>query len=200
MIKINLLAEKKPAKAPQVASSLNLEGLGTGRNILLVGVLAIGALVAGGWWWTLNRSVNEWQGKLEEAEKELKRLAVAIKKSEEYEKQKNLLARKIDLITTLKKQQEVPVYIMDQISRNLPDFLWLESMTANKDKISISGKATTYAAVSNFYSNLTGSGYFGNVELGRTFEVPAGVSFSLTCSFTSEKITGGARAGAGQSS
>ena len=74
-------------------------------------------------------------------------------------------------------------YILDQVSRNLPEFLWLESMTANNNQIVIGGKATTYNAVSNFYSNLTGSGYFENVGLGRTFEVPEGVSFSLTCSF-----------------
>lgn len=189
MIKINLLAEKRPAKRPTTSSSVNLEGLGSGRNILLVGILMIGVLVAAGWWWALDRSINNWQTKLQEADRELKRLEAAIKKSEEYEAQRDLLARKIQLITDLKKQQEVPVHILDQVSRNLPDFLWLETMTANRDRITISGKATTYAAVSNFYSNLTDSGYFANVELGRTFEVPAGVSFSLTCSFSRQRIT-----------
>jgi Tfp pilus assembly protein PilN len=158
--------------------------------VLLIGVLAIGVIVAGGWWWMLGRSISDWQTKLADADKELKRLEAAIKKSEEYEQQRDLLARKITLITDLKKQQEVPVHILDQVSRNLPDFLWLESMTANRSKIAISGKATTYAAVSNFYSNLTESGYFTDVALGRTFEVPAGVSFSLTCGFSSQKITG----------
>jgi Tfp pilus assembly protein PilN len=189
MIKINLLAERKPAKVSKRTSS-NLEGpdVGSGRNILLIGVLMIGVLVAGGWWWALDRSVNDWNTKLMEADKELKRLEAAIKKSEEYEAQRDLLARKIQLITDLKKQQEVPVHIMDQVSRNLPDFLWLESMTANRSRIAISGKATTYAAVSNFYTNLTDSGYFADVQLGRTFEVPAGVSFSLTCSFSTDKL------------
>jgi len=188
MIKINLLAERKPARAPKASRSLEGSDIGSGRNILLVGVLMIGVLVAGGWWWALDRSVNDWNTKLTDADKELKRLESAIKKSEEYEAQRDLLARKIQLITDLKKQQEVPVHIMDQVSRNLPDFLWLESMTANRGKIAISGKATTYAAVSNFYTNLTDSGYFADVQLGRTFEVPAGVSFSLTCSFSADKL------------
>jgi Tfp pilus assembly protein PilN len=190
MIKINLLTERKPAKAAKAASSVKLQGMGSGRNVLLIGILVIGVLVAGGWWWTLSRSIDDWKVKLDDADKELKRLESAIKKSEEYEAQRDLLARKIDLITELKKQQEVPVHILDQVSRNLPDFLWLESMTANRSTIAINGKATTYAAVSNFYSNLTDSGYFTDVELGRTFEVPAGVSFSLTCNFSTQKITG----------
>ncbi len=56
-------------------------------------------------------------------------------------------------------------------------------MSANNNAINITGKATTYNAVSNFYSNLNESGYFHEVALGRTFEVPEGVSFSLTCRF-----------------
>ena len=190
MIKINLLAERRPAKVTRAASSAKVEGLGSGRNILLVGILLIGVVIAGGWWWMLGASISDWQTKLADADAELQRLEAAIKKSEEYEAQRDLLARKIKLITDLKMQQEVPVYLLDQVSRNLRDFLWLESMTANQNRIAISGKATTYAAVSNFYTNLTDSGYFKDVELGRTFEVPAGVSFSLTCSFSSQKITG----------
>ena len=154
------------------------------KNVLLVVVLIVGAVVSGGWWWMLNNQVADWQTKLREADQELKRLEEPIRKGEEYEAQKTLLARKIDLITDLKKQQAVPVHILDKVSRSLPDFLWLDTMSASKNQISISGKATTYNAVSNFYANLNDSGFFDDVTLGRTFEVPEGVSFSLTCQFS----------------
>jgi Tfp pilus assembly protein PilN len=183
MIKINLLSEKKPSRT-RAAGPIRIEGAGSGGNLLLGGIFLLGLVVAGGWWWMLAHETAVWERKLAEADAELKRLEPAIKKSDELEKQKALLARKIDLIMDLKVKQDVPVHIMDQISRNLPDFLWLESMSATNNKISLGGKATTYNAVSNFYSNLTGSGYFNQVVLGRTFEVPAGVSFSLTCEFT----------------
>lgn len=191
MIKINLLSEKKkkPSKS-RAEPRFDMEGMGSGRNIVLIGVLMIGLLAAGGWWWTLDQSIGEWQTRIEEADQELKRLEIAIARSEEFEAQKELLARKITLITDLKKQQTIPVHILDQISRSLPDFLWLESLSAKNNRITISGKATTYAAVSNFYGNLTDSGYFGAVELGRTFEVKAGVSFSLTCNFAPQNIAG----------
>jgi len=191
MIKINLLAEKKkkPSKSRR-EPRFDVEGMGSGRNIVLVGVLMIGVLAAGGWWWTLNQSINDWQARIEAADQELIRLEAAIKKSEEFEAQKNLLTRKIALITDLKKRQTVPVHIMDQISRSLPDFLWLENMSANSNRITISGKATTFAAVSNFYGNLSDSGFFQGVELGRTFEVKAGVAFSLTCQFAIQDAAG----------
>jgi Tfp pilus assembly protein PilN len=183
MIKINLLAEKRQAKA-KVAPRAGRDTLGTGQNLLLIAILAIGVGAAGMWWWTLDRKAEHWRGEIARAEQELKRLEGIRKKGEQLEAQKTLLAKKIDLITTLKKQQAVPVRILDQLSRNLPDFLWLESMSADKNQINIAGKATTYTAVSNFYSNLAGAGYFSDVTLGRTFEVPEGVSFSLSCRFT----------------
>jgi Tfp pilus assembly protein PilN len=183
MIKINLLAERTQAKA-KTASPIKVEGMGSGQNLLLVGLLLLGLVVAGGWWWTVDNSLSNWKTKHAEADRELERLAEIRKKGEEYKKQKELLARKINLITELKKQQAVPVHILDQISKNLPEFLWLDAMSANQNQINISGKATTYTAVSNFYENLNGSGYFSDVSLGRVFEVPEGVSFSLTCRFS----------------
>jgi len=184
MIKINLLEERKPAKAKARAASLNLDGVRRGSSLLLAGILLAGAAFAGGWWWMLHREQAAWRDKLAQADQELKRLQTALKKTEEYEQQKTLLARKIDLITNLKKMQLVPVHILDQVARNLPDFLWLDSMTATSNKITIAGKATTYTAVSNFYGNLQGSGQFNDVALGRTFEGPEGVSFSLVCNYT----------------
>jgi len=73
--------------------------------------------------------------------------------------------------------------ILDQISKNLPDFLWLESMSVSNNNIVLNGKATSYNAASNFYNNLRDSGYFGTVTLGRVFEVQEGVAFGITCSF-----------------
>lgn len=182
MIKINLLAEKKPGK-PAPATGMTTEGLGGGQNLLLVGILVIGIVMAGGWWFVLNNEEADWRQRHAQADKELERLKEIRKKGEEYERQKELLTRKINLITELKKMQTVPVHILDQISKNLPEYLWLESMSASGNQITITGKATTYNAVSNFYSNLNESGYFSTVTLGKTFEVPEGVAFSLTSSF-----------------
>jgi Tfp pilus assembly protein PilN len=184
MIKINLLAERKQAKAKTSSTSLKIEGGGGGRNLLLAGILILGLVIAGGWWYMISNELADWQRKHEEADRELERLAEIRKKGEEYKAQKELLERKVNLITDLKRRQEVPVHILDQISKNLPEFLWLESMSAKRNKVSISGKATTYNAVSNFYENLNGSGLFGDVNLGRVFEVPEGVAFSLSCKFT----------------
>jgi Tfp pilus assembly protein PilN len=182
MIKINLLAEKKQQR-PKTQNLATRSATGTGQNLILVGILLVGVAIAGGWWWRLESQRQEWVQKNADADAELQRLEAIRAKGEQYERQKELLARKIDLITDLKAKQAVPVYILDQVSKNLPEFLWLESMQANDHNVSIAGKATTYTAVSNFYENLKTSGFFQNVELGRTYEVPEGVAFSLAAVF-----------------
>jgi len=182
MIKINLLAEKKQPKT-STQSALKTEGLGGGQNFLLIGILLIGVAVAGGWWYMLKSDITRLNQEHAEADKELERLTEIRAKGEEYERRKEVLSRKIKLITDLKKQQTVPVHILDKVSKNLPDNLWLDAMSASNNQINISGKATTYNAVSNFYVNLSESGFFQDVTLGRTFEVPEGVAFSLTSRF-----------------
>jgi type IV pilus assembly protein PilN len=184
MIKINLLAEKKKDRGDKgIKLPSGSGGGGTPRNILLVAIILVGLVIAAFWNYRLNTQIDDWQTKTTAAEAELLRLEAIRKKGEMFEAQKALLARKIDLITDLKKQQAVPVHILDQISWNLPDFLWLKSMNVGANGINLVGRATTYNAVTNFYNNLSDSEYFTAVTLGRTAEGDQGVSFSLTCQF-----------------
>ena len=181
MIKINLLAERKAAKA-KAPSNFKLD-LGGSQNFLLVGILGLGLVAAAGWSLMRSAELTKVQGEKVAAEAELKRLEDVRKKAEAFKKQKDILERKINLITELKKKQAVPVHILDQVSRNLPDFMWLDSMTASSNAISIVGKATTYNAVSNLYDNLRASGQFTEVVMGKTNENGDHVAFSLTCKY-----------------
>jgi type IV pilus assembly protein PilN len=183
MIKVNLLVEKKVSKVKK-ARGRKTGGTNVGQNALLSLLIIGGMVLAFGWNWTVDGEIDDLQVKIEEQDKELERLAEIRRKGEEYKAQKELLARKIDLITTLKKKQARPVRIMDQLSRQLPDFVFLDSMSATNNKIAISGRATNYQAVSRFYRNLSESGMFGGVTLGRTYEVSDGVAFSLSADFT----------------
>ena len=186
MIKINLLAERKPTR--ERAPILTMTGgEGQWKTYLLLGIVVLALLIIGWKWISLNRQHVHLQAQHEEADRELKRLEEITKKGDLYEKQRDLLKRKVDIILNLKKNQTVPVYILDQISKNLPDFLWLDSLSEKNYVVTINGKATTYTAVSNFYNNLDKSPYFDNVNLGQTKEVSEGVSFSLNCSFVPEE-------------
>ena len=98
MIKINLLAEKKAARGGKASSSFKLEGIGGGQNFLLMGIVLLGFLVAGGWWWARSAELSEMQRKKVQNEAELVRLQEVRKKAEEFKRQKDLLEKKITLI------------------------------------------------------------------------------------------------------
>ena len=186
MIRINLLATAEQSRQRSV-SMPKFEGVGTlGQNALMAGVVIVAVLFVGWRWYSLYSEQRALAEETRKAETERDRLKEIIKKGEQYKAKKELLQRKIELITQLKKNQSGPVHLLDEVSKQLPDFLWLESMTEAGFNIQIRGKATTYNAVSNFYNNLTGSLYFQNVVMGPISAVDAGVDFSLTCQFLPE--------------
>jgi type IV pilus assembly protein PilN len=183
MIKINLIAEAQKGKAREKAAP-RLEGSGVlGQNVLMLGVVVLAALLVGWRWTSLSSEHRTLTAEIVRAEAEKERLQAIIKKGEEYKAKKDLLQRKIELVSQLKRNQSGPVHLLDEVSKQLPDFLWLDNMNEASWAVTIQGKATTYNAVSNFYNNLTGSRYFQNVVMGPITAIPAGVSFSLTCQF-----------------
>lgn len=184
MIKINLIGEKKSGTKARARPKLNAMQMNAQRQNLVFAAIIVTALVlAAGWWWMKSSEITHWKDQIVEVEAELKRLEPILEKQKRFEARKELLQNKINLITELKRKQDVPVHILDQVSKNLPEFLWLNKMTADNNRINVSGRATTYNAVSNFYKNLTDCGYFKDVSLGRTYEEKTGVTFSMTASY-----------------
>ncbi len=182
MIKINLLQETKTQR--KASFRPKIQGVGdTFQNLIMVGVVVLSLLFISYRWVTLSRERTSLRKRIQTAEQEKKRLDAIIKKANYFKAQKELLNRKISLITELKKNQSGPVHLLDQVSINLPEFLWLDSLVESNGSVFVRGKATTYNAVSNLYNNLTDSDYFSNVVLGPTVTIPNGVSFSVTCVF-----------------
>jgi type IV pilus assembly protein PilN len=182
MIRINLLSEAKPAKSRSFKPSLQMPG-NIPQNLLMIALVALTLIFVSWKWYSLKAEHSDLSEKIVKAEAEKKRLDEIIKKGDMYKAQRDLLNKKIGLITQLKKNQSGPVHLLDEISRKLPDFLWLDQMSGVNNGITIAGKATTYNAVSNFYNNLTGSKFFDSVVLGPIASTPGGITFSLTCKF-----------------
>ncbi|HKQ97955.1 MAG TPA: PilN domain-containing protein [Candidatus Polarisedimenticolia bacterium] len=183
MIKINLIAEAQKGKAREKAPRLEGAASALGQNVLMVGVVVLALMVVGWRWYRLAGEHRTLVSEISRAEQERERLQAIIKKGEDYKAKKDLLQRKIALVSQLKRNQSGPVHLLDEVSKQLPDFLWLDNMNEAGWTVQISGKATTYNAVSNFYNNLNGSRYFTNVVLGPITAIPQGVTFSLNCQF-----------------
>lgn len=201
MIKINLLAESKrpaavrKAKAgPKPAARTNLAPL-----LLLLG-LVVGLAALGLHWWQLDRTLKAKQAEVAQTEAEVKRLEAVIKEVEQFKAKKAELEAKIGIINDLKANQRGPVRMMDQISRALPELLWLERMKMKGSTIELEGYAFNTNAVASFIENLDKVPEFEEPTLKDTQALPSGVyKYFVSFSFSfAPKPTDGEPAGDGQ--
>ena len=147
MIRINLISEGK--KAPVRSARLRAFNINA-QNIAVfcvVASLVLSLLGYGGYWLYMNRQLKSQEAEITELKATVAELEEIIKEVERFEKRKVELQHKIDVITDLRNNQRGPVHIMDQVSRALPDFLWLDRMELNASTVNIQGKAFTTSSV-----------------------------------------------------
>lgn len=162
MIRINLLEEQR---TPQRTTSISVPSLPQ-ENLLFyviqaaIPIIAILAVV--GWGMKNKATIGGLNDDIREQEEELKRLEAVIKLNQELERKRDLLRRKIEVIGRLKRNQDVPVRMLDALSKNLAEFLWLNSMDVKDRGIKLSGRAQNEYAISQFLRNLQNSDYFEN--------------------------------------
>ncbi|HEX4955859.1 MAG TPA: PilN domain-containing protein [Thermoanaerobaculia bacterium] len=156
MIKINLLSEgKRPtavrrAKAPS-GGKLSRDSLAP----LLFGLCFLGSLLGiAGWGWSVWNTQRQLAADIKSAESEVQKLAPIIKEVEDYKQKKAELERKIAVITDLKANQRGPVRVMDEISRALPELLWLTKLEMKGSLIKVTGESFNINAIANFIENL----------------------------------------------
>ena len=186
MIKINLVSET-PAAAPKKRRAMPTLSLGAKQgDIILLTVLVVSLAVVGGRWLLLTNARDDLRQTERERRAERDELKPFIEKVEELERKRDMLKHRIEVIQQLKENQRGPVRIMDEVSRALPELVWLESLELKGDVVTIRGRAMDENAVANYIANLDASPFF-RVEptlndMTRGQQETFG--FSLTCVFT----------------
>jgi type IV pilus assembly protein PilN len=110
----------------------------------------------------VTRESNQVDAEINAAQQETVRLHSVIQQVQQFEQRKAQLQQRVVLIEQLRKGQTGPVHMLDQISRALPQMLWLTELkqSATGSDVVIEGKCTTLTGLSEFVSNLEASGYF----------------------------------------
>ena len=100
------------------------------------------------------------------------------------ERSKKIYEDKIEIIQNLKKNQEGPVHMLDEISHRLPERVWLVSIKETGGNINIIGSGMTNDDIVKYVNNLKATNIFKNVQFVESRQViDSGVpiySFSLT--------------------
>ena len=155
MLRINLISEGKKVAG---ARSARLRSLNLGPDNIavfaLVVAFAIGALGYGIYWLTVDRHLASQRGEIADLQATVKELEEIIREVEYFEARRAELEKKIEVISGLRTSQRGPVRIMDQVSKALPEFLWLDSLTMSAAAVRLQGKAYTTSSVANFIENL----------------------------------------------
>jgi type IV pilus assembly protein PilN len=186
MIRINLLAaEREKSKKKAVT-------LGTAGQKLTIGcslILILAVLFIGWRYWALSRDSNQIDAEIAAAQQETTRLHSVIQQVQQFEQRKAQLQQRVVLIEQLRQGQTGPVHMLDQISRALPQMLWLTELKQTGTDVLIDGKCTALTGLSEFVSNLEASGYFKrSIEIVDTKTETAGQPASELIKFTIKAI------------
>lgn len=193
MIKINLLEVEKERKTRKGGGGGGPAAAGGGpvpTSILMIGIIGLG--VAG---LAFNYIRNS--SKLSDLETDVARMRAKkaelepyIKKVDDLELRRAELQKKNDAIEQLRSQRTIPVHILDEVSRAVPDYLWITTLAVKGSTLSIDGATLQEQAISSFMKNLEASEFVGTPSLIETKEVavkkgvPPSTNFKISAPIT----------------
>jgi Tfp pilus assembly protein PilN len=206
MIRINLLAgERQTQKKKGGGGGGSAPSTPGAVQLYLFLALFVGgaiALCVFGWLYK-SAQLADLDSEIAAAQQRQQQLQVIAQEVARYEAQKQLLERKLDTIRELKSRQGAAVRMIDEVSRALPEFVWLESLDQTGQGLTFRGKSNSLNAVANLIQNLQerthpaapdgqprvcqpsqrAGCWFPQVDLSQSTETDNVVSFTVTASF-----------------
>ena len=155
MIRINLIAVERERTRKRVLIPA-AHRVTAGATVILLGT----ALLIGWWFWSLRQESTRVDADLVRAESETRQIRSVLEQVRKFESQRALLQQRVTLIEQLRKGQYAPVHLLDEISKSLPDRLWLSEMEQTGGDFAISGVTDSLTAVSDFVANLESTKWF----------------------------------------
>lgn len=198
MIRINLLTEARGAAARK--KSPFLPSGGRLNNLILIGGVVVGILYIGIMALILTSRSKNLDEEIARAQEEVARLKSIIDEVKGYEDKKASLEAKIQLINNLKTNQKGPVRLMDEISKALPDLVWLSELTVSGDQVSLKGRTLSPNAVATYLENLKKSPFFAEPvfrNLGREQGSQGIYTWEMSLTFTNAQALSTASAPTG---
>jgi type IV pilus assembly protein PilN len=155
MIRINLIAAETRGVKP--AASFDI-----GKQITVIGAALFVLTLSGlGWrYWSLGQQQAALEADIQSATQEEQRLGAILREVQQFENRKRQLEQRVTLINELRKGQNAPVHMVDQVSRALPEMTWITSLKQEGYQVTIEGRCLTLTSLSDFVGNLEASNYF----------------------------------------
>lgn len=191
MIQINLLGstEKRRPTAGRPALGRSFKLPAFGGDPWMAGLSAAGVLLllflAYSYWSVGNRQA-ELQAGIEQAVTDSTQLATAIALADQLKAQQDTVSQRIEVIRSVDQRRYVWPHLLDEISRAVPVFTWLNGLASSPTEgdepgpvVTIQGSTGNTQALTRFMKNLEASPFLRDVtlvtsaqasEAGRSFQ------------------------------
>ncbi len=161
MIKINLLSEKRKGRTKGPEDLL--------RTIIIVNLSAL--LIAGAVTVWVKSKVAHLRDEATANKTVVETLTKRINEIKKFEKLNKELEDRGKIIETLRKNQAVPVRVLDEVSTLIPGGVWLSSLGFKDNGISLEGNAFSNIDIVSFIDNLKKAQDLSDVYLEESREV-----------------------------
>ncbi len=144
MIKVNLLPRTdRKAVVPD-------------RRRLLGGAMGVLVVLGAGYaWWTVSGAAADLRRRIETTKAEIQRLDVVAQKVDQLKADRKRLEEKHQIIQRLVASQTGPVRLLDVLNQELPDEVWLTSLTKTGTRVVIQGFAFSDFSIADFMTRLS---------------------------------------------
>jgi type IV pilus assembly protein PilN len=209
MIRINLLESERATAgkgkgAAAAGGGASGGGSALGPYVPLIAGLGLTLLGVGFFYMQMTAAIDDTNNKITAAKAEVAKLQLEKQKKEELERKRKSFQDQVNLIERLKAEQAGPVHMLDEISKALPDFVWLTSITQAGPQVKISGESSNNNSIADFLNNLQRAGdgcdlqtpegrlkcWFPEANLDRYQDTQTAgiVSFNFTTTFRNPEV------------
>jgi type IV pilus assembly protein PilN len=167
MIRINLLGQARP-KAARRAVPL--------EATLQILMLVLALILGGGFlymdYWGTSKKIDVVQKHIDALKLEKARLEAIKLQVDAFEKQKELLQQRINVIEALQRNRSGGQELLDAVANTVSrtETVWLNSLARKGNSLTLNGTAGSINAVAEYITQLRRSGYFQTVEIKETHQ------------------------------
>jgi type IV pilus assembly protein PilN len=198
IVRINLLPHRELKRQRQKQAFFLMTGLSVVAGAALVLLV----------WSVLEGYIDAQQGRNKLIADENRRLDAQIKEIATLRQEIEALRARQKAVEDLQADRNEPVYLLDELTRQTPEGIYLRSVKQEDRKVTIAGWAASNERVSEFLRNLTNNGRYVErpelIEIKLAGQSPDGIQrrlFDFSMNFnmkpSSELGTSSAAAGAG---
>lgn len=172
MIRINLLPVRAAQKKEKLISQI----------IILCTALGITAFACVSLQTMLSSQIDKHHAMIKKSDADISRLNKKIGEVDKIKKLTADLEKKRKVLSDLEEGRSGPVRLLDELSRVIPERVWIDSLSVKGGAVSIKGAGHTAEDVAVFMRSLEDSPYYKGIRLSEIKDSKKGNTFGIKCS------------------